>query len=107
MPGFDGTGPSGQGPLTGGGRGYCIASVESERNILTGYAGMQEYPMSSGYPYSFNYRKSGMGRYNYSFYDRSRTLVPPQKGWNYVRRGYRRFLGINYGRGIRGRGRRF
>jgi hypothetical protein len=23
MPGFDGTGPQGRGPLTGGGRGYC------------------------------------------------------------------------------------
>jgi len=24
MPGFDGTGPRGQGPMTGGGRGYCV-----------------------------------------------------------------------------------
>lgn len=23
MPGFDGTGPEGRGPMTGGGRGYC------------------------------------------------------------------------------------
>jgi hypothetical protein len=23
MPGFDGTGPSGMGPMTGGGRGFC------------------------------------------------------------------------------------
>jgi hypothetical protein len=23
MPGFDGTGPMGQGPMTGGGRGFC------------------------------------------------------------------------------------
>ncbi|MBN1376391.1 MAG: DUF5320 domain-containing protein [Dehalococcoidia bacterium] len=23
MPGFDGTGPRGQGPMTGGGRGFC------------------------------------------------------------------------------------
>lgn len=23
MPGFDGTGPNGTGPMTGGGRGYC------------------------------------------------------------------------------------
>ena len=23
MPGFNGTGPNGQGPMTGGGRGYC------------------------------------------------------------------------------------
>ena len=24
MPGFDGTGPMGMGPMTGGGRGYCV-----------------------------------------------------------------------------------
>ncbi|MGI6143847.1 MAG: DUF5320 domain-containing protein [bacterium] len=24
MPGFDGSGPRGEGPLTGGGRGFCI-----------------------------------------------------------------------------------
>jgi len=24
MPGFDGTGPRGDGPVTGGGRGYCV-----------------------------------------------------------------------------------
>ncbi len=24
MPGFDGTGPRGMGPLTGGGRGFCV-----------------------------------------------------------------------------------
>jgi len=24
MPGFDGTGPAGQGPMTGGGRGFCV-----------------------------------------------------------------------------------
>jgi len=25
MPGFDGTGPAGMGPMTGGGRGYCMS----------------------------------------------------------------------------------
>jgi len=24
MPGYDGTGPRGEGPMTGGGRGYCV-----------------------------------------------------------------------------------
>jgi hypothetical protein len=24
MPGFDGTGPNGMGPMTGGGRGFCV-----------------------------------------------------------------------------------
>jgi hypothetical protein len=27
MPGYDGTGPGGTGPLTGGGRGFCAGSV--------------------------------------------------------------------------------
>ena len=27
MPGFDGTGPAGGGPMTGGGRGYCSSAV--------------------------------------------------------------------------------
>ena len=28
MPGFDGTGPKGMGPMTGGGRGYCAVPVK-------------------------------------------------------------------------------
>jgi len=29
MPGFDGTGPRGQGSMTGGGRGYCVMPLNS------------------------------------------------------------------------------
>jgi hypothetical protein len=28
MPGFDGTGPAGAGPFTGGGRGYCAVNLD-------------------------------------------------------------------------------
>ena len=31
MPGGDGTGPRGIGPMTGGGRGYCVAPVSEIR----------------------------------------------------------------------------
>ncbi|OGX17910.1 MAG: hypothetical protein A3K83_07960 [Omnitrophica WOR_2 bacterium RBG_13_44_8b] len=31
MPGFDGTGPMGMGPMTGGGRGFCVAPVSGIR----------------------------------------------------------------------------
>ncbi|MHB0980651.1 MAG: DUF5320 domain-containing protein [Thermoleophilia bacterium] len=31
MPGFDGTGPSGAGPMTGGGRGECVTD---ERGLI-------------------------------------------------------------------------
>jgi hypothetical protein len=27
MPGFDGTGPNGKGPMTGKGRGYCVVQI--------------------------------------------------------------------------------
>ena len=29
MPGFDGTGPRGIGPMTGGGRGYCVVPLST------------------------------------------------------------------------------
>jgi len=36
MPGFDGTGPRGQGPMTGGGRGYCAVPLSGDRPIYSG-----------------------------------------------------------------------
>jgi len=40
MPGFDGTGPRGQGPMTGGGRGYCVMPAgEVARPFGTGVYG--------------------------------------------------------------------
>ncbi|MBU0608259.1 MAG: DUF5320 domain-containing protein [Armatimonadetes bacterium] len=33
MPGLDGTGPRGQGPMTGGGRGWCATSAGGFRPI--------------------------------------------------------------------------
>ena len=29
MPGFDGTGPRGMGPMTGGARGYCVVPLNT------------------------------------------------------------------------------
>jgi hypothetical protein len=34
MPGFDGTGPRGAGPLTGAGRGYCIGQLAQANTII-------------------------------------------------------------------------
>ena len=47
MPGFDGTGPRGMGPMTGGGRGFC-----SSRGIGAAFraGGNQPYPQP---PYPF------------------------------------------------------
>jgi len=47
MPGFDGTGPMGMGPMTGGGRGFC-----SPWGIGAGLAGYGIPPrVGYGYPY--------------------------------------------------------
>lgn len=36
MPGFDGTGPQGLGPMTGGGRGYCAVPISGKQPIYPG-----------------------------------------------------------------------
>lgn len=37
MPGFDGTGPAGQGPMTGGARGYCgSAAIDAGGRSIAG-----------------------------------------------------------------------
>ena len=47
MPGFDGTGPRGMGPMTGGGRGFC-----SPRGIGTAARPYGRFQgMGYGYPY--------------------------------------------------------
>ena len=46
MPGFNGTGPRGMGPMTGGGRGYCaipLSVPETELDFLKNQArGLRE-----------------------------------------------------------------
>ncbi|MDP8289649.1 MAG: DUF5320 domain-containing protein [Candidatus Susulua stagnicola] len=55
MPGFNGTGPRGQGAFTGGGRGYCVGSP------VQGNAAM--VPMRGGFGYGRGFgRGYGMGR---------------------------------------------
>ena len=47
MPRFDGTGPRGSGPITGGGRGYCVLKVPSTPNEpMTGLAGLPGRPVA-------------------------------------------------------------
>jgi len=52
MPGFDGTGPRGQGPMTGHGEGYCALVLPSseEKSAPYGYAGLHGTPMRLGTP---------------------------------------------------------
>lgn len=44
MPRFDGTGPRGEGPLTGRGQGYCAVSKPASGEPY-GYAGLQGRPV--------------------------------------------------------------
>ena len=84
MPGFNGTGPRGSGPLTGGGRGYCAVTLPepgADRPAM-GYAGLASRPIGGLTP----------------------TLGRPRLG---MRLGGGRGLGLGRGRrGGRGRGRR-
>jgi hypothetical protein len=46
MPSFDGTGPLGQGPMTGRGQGFCVLKNSKENpGQLEGLAGLQGVPI--------------------------------------------------------------
>lgn len=46
MPGFDGTGPLGQGPMTGRGRGFCVLTTSEENpDEVQGFAGIDGKPI--------------------------------------------------------------
>ncbi|MBN2190293.1 MAG: DUF5320 domain-containing protein [Candidatus Aureabacteria bacterium] len=60
MPGFDGTGPLGRGPMTGGGRGLCVLPEGTFR----GNAGIRYFGRGFGYGRGFGRGRGrgGMGR---------------------------------------------
>jgi hypothetical protein len=58
MPGFDGTGPQGLGPITGGGRGFCAVLLSPSSHIYT-VKGV--YPLSYGVPESTPYYRTRQG----------------------------------------------
>jgi len=46
MPGFDGTGPLGRGPMTGRGLGFCVLTSSKENpDRVKGFAGLQSVPV--------------------------------------------------------------
>jgi hypothetical protein len=51
MPGFDGTGPAGMGPLTGGGRGYCAVPLTGSYRPYQDNGFANYMPVSYAYPY--------------------------------------------------------
>lgn len=51
MPGFDGTGPQGKGPMTGKAQGYCVfRNANGESTHLRGFAGAQGIPVDVELP---------------------------------------------------------
>ena len=95
MPGFDGTGPLGMGPMTGRGMGYCVMPLSGPGAVRFpySYAGAYGLPRRTGYPYFSGlpyYSSLGLG-YN---------LFWPRR--------FGRGFGRGWGRGFgRGRGRWF
>jgi hypothetical protein len=53
MPGFDGTGPMGVGPMTGGGRGFCRPWVAGTRRYWYGLPRRMPYAYPYYSPYGF------------------------------------------------------
>ena len=48
MPGFDGTGPLGQGPMSGRGQGFCVlTSLKENPNQIRGVAGIDGKPIGT------------------------------------------------------------
>jgi len=46
MPGFDGTGPLGQGPMTGRGQGFCVLTTSKENSgQIKGVTGLRGVPV--------------------------------------------------------------
>lgn len=110
MPGFDGTGPQGQGSLTGGGRGFCAMPLSYNPGVPYGISGMQNNPVNVSYSYPPNYGGSYGPLYQYPSYPgRSSGYFGRSAGYFRGRGGGRSFFrgtGMR-GIGIRGRGRRF
>ena len=68
MPGFDGTGPRGMGPMTGGGRGFCAVPLPAAGSA---YRGGVVYP-PYGAPWGVSYYGGGPAIPAYGF----RPFVP-------------------------------
>jgi len=61
MPGFDGTGPRGMGPMTGGGRGFC-----SPWGIGRMYGFGRGYGFGGGYGFGMGMPYAGPAPYSYA-----------------------------------------
>ncbi len=66
MPGFDGTGPRGMGPMTGGGRGFCRPSgIRRMSSFGGGYGFGRGYGLGRGYRFGMGVPYAGPVPYGY------------------------------------------
>jgi len=61
MPGFDGTGPAGMGPMTGGGRGWCNPTNAPSAGYRP-YGAPYRVPASPIYGYGLARLRRGLGQ---------------------------------------------
>jgi len=52
MPGFDGTGPRGMGPMTGGGRGYCAVPLPAVWPTYMGTGAYRSHVVPGAMPFA-------------------------------------------------------
>ena len=91
MPGFDGTGPQGEGPLSGRGEGYCAVKLPAAGELPSGYSGLQGWPVRLGTPLAAVQLRGLRAR-------RVRAVLWPRRAF-----AQRRGPGAGRGRGRRGR----
>ena len=95
MPGFDGTGPLGKGPLTGGGKGYCIIPMERNKRIPYGFVGIQGSTVSLANQFIPCYS------YYRSYNSKSLNCFYPYNLFPYNRINYSRPVSRRGGKGYR------
>jgi hypothetical protein len=114
MPGFDGTGPRGLGPMTGRGEGYCaivlpspgMAKAPSAQDRPYGYAGLAGVPVRMNYPYGRSPAYGPVSPVATAPYAPASYFLGgrPRRGMRFVRgrgRGRRRGTSPRSGRGRR------
>ena len=76
MPRSDGTGPTGQGPMTGRGMGYCAMNLPTpgKNYYPSGFAGISGTPVNTALPYNNPLPARSFGRMFFSRFGRGRGM---------------------------------
>ena len=86
MPGFNGTGPQGAGPMTGGARGYCVSAGGYNPGFAGGSGGSRGSGYGAGFGRGPGFRRGlgpGMGMGRGFGHGRGYGWYPPAYGATY------------------------